>query len=143
MCVCVTVQTSEKPSGLEKICRRQLSDGPVCVSTEGQGPDWHHLEGHDFGEVQDYEVVRPIRLHSVRRVRQTQVAELLLLLLLLFWGESGREEVMTDDCCCAPPAGRPAADSSLCHDCGREGPGDAAGEEQVSLRVSPAEDDSR
>lgn len=40
--------------------------------TEGQGPDWHGSEGHDFGEVQDYEVVRPIRLHSVRRVRQTQ-----------------------------------------------------------------------
>lgn len=47
------------------------------MPTEG-----HSLEGLDFGEVQDYEVVRPVRLHSVRRTRQTQVAELLLLLLL-------------------------------------------------------------
>lgn len=50
------------------------------MPTEG-----HSLEGFDFGEVQDYEVVRPVRLHSVRRTRQTQVADLLLLLLPLLF----------------------------------------------------------
>lgn len=49
----------------------------MFVSTEG-----HSLEAHDFGEVLDYEVVRPIRLLPVRRTRQTEVAELLLLPLL-------------------------------------------------------------
>lgn len=42
----------------------------------------------------------------------------------------------TDDAAAdAPPAGRPAADSSLCHDCGWEALGDAAGKEQVSVSV--------
>lgn len=52
--------------------------------TEGHGPEGHHFEGLDFGEALNYEVVRPIRLHSVRRARQTQVVELLLRLLSFF-----------------------------------------------------------
>lgn len=43
---------------------KQLLTDACCISTESHG--------HGFEEVKDYEVVRPVRLHSVRK-RDTEV----------------------------------------------------------------------